>query len=303
MKKGLIVVMFSLIIASIGITMALEWCTMDLMWTPTECVCTHTPDSPMGFGQVIIGPNTYSCNAINDSICPEDFKDPSTGIVGNCANCIDPDCFGSISGIIRDVNGNPVENVVITSHPISFITGIDLGRSTTTDSNGQYILTGSPTGTYYVSASKDGYDTQMIEITMNVGASIIVNFLLSDDTCHDDCTDSYNRCNSRCDGVTFNDTNTKCQFYNETVKNLCNGKIKSTEVYIGPVLGFPEMGWFIECCGDALPTINPGETPHQKYYAKVSASSANIKNMIKVQKIAKKDGVPVIIMINYWNNE
>ncbi|MGV8172530.1 MAG: carboxypeptidase-like regulatory domain-containing protein, partial [Candidatus Woesearchaeota archaeon] len=136
MKKGLIVVMFSLIIVSLGIVIAAELCIDG--WTSTECVCTHTPDSLLGYGQVIIGPNTYSCSNINDSICPEDFKDPSTGIVGNCVHCSDPDCFGSISGIIRDVNGNPVENVVITSHPISFIVGIDLGRSTTTDSNGQY---------------------------------------------------------------------------------------------------------------------------------------------------------------------
>jgi len=301
MKKGIIVFVLSSVMFAItilGFSMA-TICPADGVNSSTGCVCGHSPSSALGFGQVIIGgftPAIISCNNMADGVCPEDFMDPSTGITANCSNCIDDDCTvaaGSVSGHVKDSNNRPIDKVVVTSHPIKWNGSASLENNVTTDVNGFFNFSGAVrTGSYYFSASKDTYDTQLVQATIVRGKSSVVDFTLLNGTCHEDCTNSYNRCNAACDGVKFADGNS-CKFYNSTIKDDCNNRMKGTEVYLGQASS--DTAWFVKCCGD-----QPAETPYTKYYTKASTDNGNIKNLIKVEKIAKYNDVPVRVVIAYW---
>jgi hypothetical protein len=299
MKKGLVAFAFSIVMIAIfcaGMTQAVM-CSNGI-WSDTGCVCGHSPNSTLGYGQVIIGGLVYSCDNIDDGLCPEDFADP-TGFIANCTYCPDPDCTATVMGTVTDSNGRFLDRVVVEGHPVKFNPSANLDRNASTNIAGAYGSGAFITGKYYFSASKDAYDTQMLEASIIRGATTTLNFVLNNGTCHDDCTNSYNRCNSLCDGVTFNDSNTRCQFYNETVKRACNNKLKGTEVNLGPVDGEPNYAWVVECCADD-PATNPFEEPFKKYYATAEAT-CNANNVIRVEKIARYNDVPVRIVINYWD--
>ncbi len=266
--------------------------------TETECVCGHTPNSSQGYGQVVLGGAEsiiISCNNNLDLICPEDFEDTTQTptVNGNCSQCPDPDCTvssggGYVWGYVTDSSsGKPLEGAVVTSHPIKWNVSSSLDTNATTRTDGMYNSTSFISGKYYFSASKDGYDTQLIEGTVIRGSILRMDFTLQNGSCHKDCTNSYNRCNAACDGISF-DTTT-CKFYNSTVKEYCNNKIKNTEVYLGPDSDI--KAWFIRCCDS---------TPYTKYYYKAYINGNNIKNLIKTEKIARYNDVPVKVVIAYW---
>jgi hypothetical protein len=304
MKKAGILLVVSFVITFIGLislVSAVETCYDGV--SPTQCVCGHTPNSTQGFGQIIIGgftPSIISCNNIADGVCPEDFS--GGGIVANCSNCPDADCTvagpsssGSVYGYVRDINGKPIEKAIVMSHPIKWNSSASLENNLSTRSDGFYNFSGFLTGSYYFSASKETYDTQLIPVSITRGKNTIINFVLLNGTCHEDCTNSYNRCNAACDGIAFANGNT-CQFYNSTVKDLCNNRLKGTEVLLAGGTG--ENSTFIKCCGD-----QPLENPYTKYYSKATTSNGNIKNLIKVEKIAKYNDVPVRVVIAYWQQQ
>ncbi|HYD03578.1 MAG TPA: carboxypeptidase-like regulatory domain-containing protein [Alphaproteobacteria bacterium] len=295
-------IMFSLMIILLSGNASAYDCTDG--YSPTECVCGHTPNSALGYGQVIIGMNVYSCNNIQDNICPEDFTNGSQ--VGNCSSCPDYDCasggstpppsgsIGYFFGYVRDKDGSPIDRAIVEGHPVKWDPDADLDRNATTSASGYFISDDFITGTYFFSATKDGYDTQLVEATITRGVNTSVNFTLQDGTCHEDCTNSYNRCNAACDGVTFGDGTSSCQFYDNEVKLLCANREKGTQVKLSGG-GNATHAYFVDCCEGA---------PELKYYAKVQAdTSANTKNIIKIEKIAKYNDVPVRVIISYWQDE
>ena len=287
--------LISIVILSVGaIFCAAEVCYNGV--SPTGCVCGYMPNSTLGYGQVIIGgspPIIISCNNIGNSYCPEDFQDAATGLVGNCGNCPDPDCTATVQGTVRDGSGKPIDKVLVTGHPIKWNASASLDRSANlTSGSGFYSSSTFLTGTYYFGASKDAYDTQLIEATVVRGSVTTLNFNLQNGTCHEDCTNSYNRCNKQCDGVTFDNGTKQCKFYYDTVKKLCDTKMKGTEVFLRTIS--INTSEFITCCGDGA------DVPYTKYYKTASAGSTNVKNLIKTEKIAKYNGVPVRIVIAYW---
>jgi len=309
MKKGYVVLMLSLIslmLVSIGLVVAVV-CPANNKDSSTGCVCGHSPDSTLGYGQVIIGgstPSIISCNNMDDAVCPEDFTDPSTGLSANCSNCPDPDCtvgnslgVGYVWGYAYDSNNKPVENVVVTGHPIKWNNSASLDRSTVppTDSYGKYQSTAFISGKYYFSASKKGYDTQLLEATVIRGQVTRLDFKLLNGTCHEDCTNSYNRCNAECDGVIFNDSNTKCSFYDAVVKEACNNRLKGTNVSLDKYNGNPDIGnkYFVECCEKA---------PQLERYVKAQPDviASWIKGLTKTEKIARLDEYPVRVVVAYW---
>jgi hypothetical protein len=312
MKKGSVYLSLVLLTAAVILSTILATTTIavDCLdgWTDYECVCGYKPNSTTGYGQVIIGSNYFSCNNIPDGVCPQDFIDPS-GLVGNCSSCIDPDCKISVSGTVRDDSSRPVSGAIVTAYPTVFNPGVNLRVNTTTNFNGQYSFN-VPTGEYPIGASKDGYDTHIVDVVFPSSLnSAIVDFTLVNGTCHDDCTDSYNRCNSLCDGVSFNDSNTRCQFYNDEVKNVCHNRLKGSVVYLGPSVTDPDNGQFVECCAEPLPNpeypSNPAADPFispifEKFYA-TATISCDANNIIRVEKIARYNNVPVRVIISYWD--
>jgi cobalamin biosynthesis Mg chelatase CobN len=75
---------------------------------------------------------------------------------------------GTISGVIRDADGNPVVNATVA---------LSNGMSTTTDSNGHFELTGVPSGSYTLTVTKDGYRTITQTVNTSAGASTALETL------------------------------------------------------------------------------------------------------------------------------
>ncbi|HEX9501699.1 MAG TPA: carboxypeptidase-like regulatory domain-containing protein, partial [Thermoanaerobaculia bacterium] len=62
------------------------------------------------------------------------------------------DIYGSISGTVRDNNGNPLPGVTVSAAaPV-----LPKARDTVTESNGTYLLPSLPPGTYTVNATLAG---------------------------------------------------------------------------------------------------------------------------------------------------
>jgi hypothetical protein len=307
MKKGYVIFAISIIMALalllVGSVSAVI-CSNGVD-SPSGCVCGHYPDSSQGFGQVQINGNSISCDNIADGVCPERFMDPATGLVGNCGSCPDPDCRGTVAGIAYSTAGmsNRLDKVTITSHPIRWNPSANLENSIQTGPNGDY--SGSfITGRYYFSASKDAYDTLLTEVDVTLDGTTTQNFQLTNGTCHADCTNSYGRCNAACDGM--NVSGGTCHFYDSNVAALCEDRLKGTEVYLGVNSTNPEYGIFITCCGDSTSQIHlpdgttQNNTPYSKYYTLATTDSGNMKNLIKIEKIAKYNDVPVRLIVAYW---
>ena len=303
MKKGLLITILFLLIFVIGIIgfASADVCIIDGSNSPTGCVCGHFPNSALGYGQVIIGgssPTVISCSNTMDGVCPEDFVDPVSGLAANCSRCPDPDCTGTVWGFVNDTTGRPIEKVAIIGHPVKWNdSNVNLDRSTLTDSVGKYNYSGFVTGTYYFSASKDAYDTNLIEANVIRGQATRLDFTLTNGTCHEDCTNSYNRCNAACDGVTFNATGANCSFYNDIVyspdiKTLCNNKPKGTPVRIAnDPRNNATVSYYIDCCEG---------TPYPNYYSKLRVNSNNIEDLVTNQQIATYGSEPITLIIRYW---
>ncbi len=270
------------------------------------CVCGQEPNSTIGYGQVIIDSQYFSCSNIQDYVCPEDFQDAAIPeIVGNCSSCIDPDCIGTATGVVKNTEGATVPRAKITTHPLKYEESAPtLETSTESLQDGTYSFN-APTGTYYFSASASGYDTQLIEATINrYSVSSGINFVLANGTCHDDCTNYYGRCSKECEGTTSSNTSggsiDKCEFYNVYIASLCNNKLAGVSAFIGKTYSDGEItytagdnkAWFVDCC--------EGE-PYTKYYANAGVTLNQLDNLIKVTKLVKYEDRPVTIIVALWN--
>jgi hypothetical protein len=300
MKKGYVFVMLFLMTFFIGLVSA-EVCVLDGINSPTGCVCGHSPNSSLGYGQVIIGgssPIIISCSNAVDGTCPEDFMDPISGLTANCNRCPDPDCTGYVWGYVNDSFGRPIEKVMITGHPIKWNdSNVNLDRSTLTDTVGKYNYSGFITGRYYFSASKDAYDTELLEAEVVRGNVTRLDFTLINGTCHEDCTNSYNRCNKECDGVTFNSTDNNCSFYsgiayNPDIKTLCNNKPKGTPVRLADdPRNTNTTSYYVDCCEG---------TPYPSYYSRLRVNSNDIEDLVTNQQITTYGSEPVTLIVRYW---
>jgi len=92
--------------------------------------------------------------------------------------------YGRISGIVTDTSGAVVENV--------FVSIVDSGIVDTTDSNGEYALTGLSTGTYDVLFSHpDFIDSTVAGVEVQMANTTTVNVALTPHICIDSDGDGY----------------------------------------------------------------------------------------------------------------
>lgn len=258
-------------------------------YVSADLVCGHEPDSSLGYGQITIHGVNVTCNNINDSICPEEYQDGDSNESVSCASCPDPDCTGTIQGTVFAESGIPVAGAIVTSHPIRWNQSANLERNATTGYAGKYLFS-TPTGTYYISASKDSYDTELKEAAITHNETISdFNFNLVNGTCHTDCTNYYGRCNAACEGMVFENGTDACHFYDATVAQACNNRLQSTRIVLNPYN--TTHAYFVDCCEDA---------PVIRYYAKGEVNTTKIKNLVTVEKIAKYNERPVRLIIAYW---
>jgi hypothetical protein len=310
MKKGYDIFVISLVVASLlaiasANVYSIYFCVDGQ--SNTSCVCGHTPSSIIGYGQVIIGGLNYSCdNTAEDNICPEDYQDAYTGLVGNCSNCPDIDCIvrnlsneGYVWGYVRDTNGNPIERASVVGSPSKWNESANLERNTSTQfvaGSVLYNYSGFITGRYSFKVSKSGYDTAIIPVTVTRGGIIRADFVLQNGTCHSDCSNSYGRCNAACDGLTFDGGASSCNFGStsgvsaQETKDTCNnidaGKTSWIKTYNST------HSWYVDCCEGI---------PYTKYNAKVETdTNEKIKNLIKYEKIVRYGYEPSRLVIAYW---
>ncbi len=261
-----------------------------------ELVCGQQPNTALGYGQILLFPGVnMSCDNIPDNFCPEDYEDYfNSGVFGNCSRCHDPECSGNITGRVLSSLGVPIQRATIKALPIRYnLSAPSLEKSNVTDASGTFVLSNITTGTYYFSASQEGYDTQLIEVTINRHSLTQgVVFTLQNGTCFDDCTNSYGRCNAQCDGFTFSNGGV-CDFFNNVTLNvtaLCDNRLKGTDVIV-PNTANGTHAMFVNCCEGR---------PYWKYYRSASVSTSTIKNLAKIEKLVKYNDQPVKLIIAYW---
>ena len=73
---------------------------------------------------------------------------------------VDKECI--VSGTVKDANGNAIANATVT---------LSNGMTTTTDSNGHFVLNNSSAGTYNVTVSKNGYTALMQSVSTTTGTT------------------------------------------------------------------------------------------------------------------------------------
>jgi uncharacterized membrane protein len=77
---------------------------------------------------------------------------------------------GSITGAVIDAeHGSPIVGATVT----------DGARTTTTDASGEYTIAGVPPGSHEVTASKEGYESSTVSVTVTSGVASETNFSLN----------------------------------------------------------------------------------------------------------------------------
>ena len=117
---------------------------------------------------------TFSGLNLDESWLREDPDTPLKTVVINIDTgeaYIEGKITGSVTGVVLDDLGNPVEGATITLN----------GYEAVTNSTGGYVLNNVPIGNYTVSASKLGYYSQSKSIQVLENQTVIVNFTLSKD--------------------------------------------------------------------------------------------------------------------------
>ncbi|MEY9091683.1 carboxypeptidase regulatory-like domain-containing protein [Paenibacillus sp. RC84] len=81
---------------------------------------------------------------------------------------------GSITGMVTDLNGNPLENAVVRVFMNSFVVA-----TLNADQNGQFDIHGLAPGSYMVRAETPGYQRQLIGAFIQPGETVEVDFALA----------------------------------------------------------------------------------------------------------------------------
>src|SRR5207248_10238995 len=80
---------------------------------------------------------------------------------------------GDVKGTVSDATGAIMQNVAVAIGD----TGRGVRRTGTTDSAGQYLITGLPPAIYYVSVAMPGFESQLHKnLVLDVGETLIVDF-------------------------------------------------------------------------------------------------------------------------------
>jgi len=254
--------------------------------------------SATGNGAAEICGNCYVCGDA-DGVCPEDFKqivEISPGYkLANCSGCNDPDCFATVRGYVHDYE-ELVSNNRLTPVPYAQVKGVahnylipEVVKQTTAD--GYYEIT-VPNGKVILSASKIGYDSQLYDIyTFYQRQEYTINFFLPNATCHEDCTDYFNRCNKDCQGVK------NCMYadwdpvlLHSDVADLCHQRTLGSKIVLNSSENFTTST--VCCRGDTNITS----------YTPQYLLTGPMKNLVTYDVPAIYHGMPARVIIATWKN-
>jgi tetratricopeptide (TPR) repeat protein len=83
---------------------------------------------------------------------------------------------GMVKGTVKDDKGQPVEGAKIT---IEFSEGVNRRQETKTNKKGEFVQIGLQSGTYKVTAEKEGVGSQSLDARVRIGAAAELNFVLA----------------------------------------------------------------------------------------------------------------------------
>jgi len=109
-------------------------------------VATFTPAEPLAYG------TTYTVNVTGEDLAGNALSDEWTFTTVQNA--------GTITGIIKEANGNVLEGALVT---------LSNGMNATTDSNGAFTIENVPSGVYTMTITKDGHPTVTRDVETTAG--------------------------------------------------------------------------------------------------------------------------------------
>jgi tetratricopeptide (TPR) repeat protein len=83
---------------------------------------------------------------------------------------------GMVKGTVKDAKGQPIEGAKIT---IDFTGGVNRHQETKTNKKGEFVQIGLQSGTYKVTAEKEGIGSQSFDTAVRLGQPATVNFVLA----------------------------------------------------------------------------------------------------------------------------
>src|SRR5438874_11809579 len=83
---------------------------------------------------------------------------------------------GMVKGLVRDDKGQPVDGAKIT---IDFTEGVNRKQETKTNKKGEFVQIGLQSGTYKITAEKEGVGSQSFDARVRIGQAAEVNFVLA----------------------------------------------------------------------------------------------------------------------------
>ncbi|MDP3764894.1 MAG: carboxypeptidase-like regulatory domain-containing protein [Nanoarchaeota archaeon] len=194
--------------------------------------------------------------------------------------CCRSECTGTITGTVKNQNNQPV-----SSAEVSVRKGLTVIKSTTTDSQGVYILTLIKCDIYDLVVSHPDYVTQTkSNVDVSSQQQTIVNFsseggggsaLVLGSSCESDCTFAAdNIVHASCDGKSG------CTFYDSIAKAACDNS---------------QPGWVRDYSSTQYVTC-PSGAPQSKIEIEASVSCAS-GTLVKVTRIVVYNGKPVKLIV------
>ena len=245
---------------------------------------------------------TTDCCLLGGNDCNDNNFNVNTGQDEHCTNFIDDDCnaktdcqdqacVGTISGIVKDV-----ENEVIDDARIDVLQGTNLIQTAITDVYGNYEILWDPTdpvfcGTFSIIASAETYlSSTKTDVVLPPKGTITEDFtMILGSACEADCTYAGdNTIHSECDG------RNECSFRDITAQNACNLAQPGWKKFYGELAeGRP---FDVICsCEDDCATSDIGPLVERRIIAAEVACEK--ENLIKLTKVAVYKGDPVNLVI------
>lgn len=231
-------------------------------------------------GGVSCAYTTQNCNDAGYDACLATISSNTNAHVSDCVNnpysikicCSLGVCSGSISGVVKDQNNQPV-----ASAEVSVKSGLTTIQSTTTDQQGVYNFASVPCGTYNLVVSHPNYGIQTeSNIIVSNQQDTMVNFLLAPgSSCEQDCTYlNDNIVHAYCDGKN------SCTFYDSVARAVCDNS---------------QPGWARDYNETHYVTCAPGSPqPKVEIFATLSCASGTL---VKVTRIVVYNGKPVKLVV------
>lgn len=228
----------------------------------------------------------------NDDDGTVDFCQP--GMIGCPVDVYDTDCMGTIQGYVyNQSSGLPLENAyvrVVQKQPLVYFGNFyNYTYSTYTDATGFFsvVVNGDPGEgrAFDVVAGKEFFEPEtFFDAKIGYQETFTINFYLeqSSSPCRSDCTKGDGLCYAECDLWSG------CYYYDETAKNLCDGKQPGFRVPYGP-------DQIIECCNGA-PISKP--TPAVEKGKRIIVQK---KDFVRITRPVIMDGETVNMIIDvFW---